>query len=236
MVLKADMPHILAVDDDDRIRKLLAQYLTKNGFIVVTAGDAAEARSILKTFAFDLCVLDIMMPGESGLDLARHVQTSYDYPVLLLTAMTETQDRIAGLEAGADDYLPKPFEPKELLLRIEAILRRTFKPKVEKSKEDDVLELEGYHYHAHDNRLLRIDGDEIRLTEGDKAILKALSQKPNMPVRREMVAAQMDLDQNDRAVDVAITRLRKKIEEDPANPKIIQTLRGKGYMLRVLKT
>jgi len=235
MVLKADIPHILAIDDDDRIRQLLAQYLTKNGFVVVTAADAAEAREILKKYIFDLCVVDVMMPGEGGLNLTRYIQTSYDYPVLLLTAMTQAQDRIAGLEAGADDYLPKPFEPQELLLRIEAILRRTAKhsPATDNTSQD-VLSVEGYQFHKADARLIaNIDGKDVKLTEGDKAILHALAQKPNMPVRREMLAAQMDLDQNDRAVDVAVTRLRKKIEGDPANPKIIQTLRGKGYMLKV---
>ena len=236
MVLKADMPHILAVDDDDRIRQLLAQYLMKNGFMVVTASDAQEARTALKHFAFDLCVLDIMMPGEDGLSLAQYIQKSYDYPVLLLTAMTDSQDRIAGLEAGADDYLPKPFEPKELLLRIEAILRRTFKHAPSKKNEHDSLfYFEGYHYDARGEALRSTDGDEIRLTEGDKAILNILSQKPNMPVKREMIATAMDLESNDRAVDVAITRLRKKIEVDPSHPKIIVTLRGKGYMLKVLE-
>ncbi len=236
MVLKADMPHILAVDDDDRIRALLAQYLAKNGFMVVTAADAIEARSALKNFTFDLCVLDIMMPGEDGLSLAQYIQASYDYPVLLLTAMTESKDRIAGLEAGADDYLPKPFEPKELLLRIEAILRRTQKQTpVIKGQGDSVFQLDGYRYYTNDEILTSGDGNDVRLTDGDKAILNILSQKPNMPVKREMIATAMDLENNDRAVDVAITRLRKKIESDPSNPKIITTLRGKGYMLRVTK-
>ena len=235
MVLKTDMPHILAVDDDDRIRGLLAQYLTKNAFMVVTAADAEEARAALRHFSFDLCVLDIMMPGEDGLSLAKYIQKSYDYPVLLLTAMTESRDRIAGLEAGADDYLPKPFEPKELLLRIEAILRRTLKASPQNNgKNDTILHLDGGQYDCQKQVFLNLEGQEIKLTDGDKAILNILSQKPNMPVKREMIAAAMQLESNDRAVDVAITRLRKKIEDDPAEPKIIMTLRGKGYMLKVL--
>lgn len=235
MVLKTDMPHILAVDDDDRIRQLLAQYLTKSGFMVVTAADAVEARTALKHFTFDLCVLDIMMPGEDGLSLAQYIQKSYDYPVLLLTAMTESKDRIAGLEAGADDYLSKPFEPKELLLRIEAILRRTQKQTPTTMGEGGaIFKLDGHQYDAHEEILTAMTGEEIRLTDGDKAILNILSQKPNMPIKREMIATAMNLESNDRAVDVAITRLRKKIESDLSNPKIITTLRGKGYMLKVL--
>ncbi len=234
MVLKADLPHILAVDDDDRIRRLLAQYLTKNGYMVVTAEDAAQARLILKKYQFDLCVLDIMMPGESGLSLAEYIGVSYDVPVLLLTAMTEGADRIKGLETGADDYLVKPFEPKELLLRIQAILRRTQKTMIKPSVESNSISLHGYSYDPKDKTLRDTDGNNIILTDGDKAILNALAQKPNMPIRREMLATQLNMESNDRAVDVAITRLRKKIEIDPANPMIIQTLRGKGYMLKVL--
>lgn len=234
MVLKADMPHILAVDDDDRIRRLLAQYLTKNGYMVVTAEDVAQARLILKKYTFDLCVLDIMMPGENGLSLAEYIRTSYDLPVLLLTAMTESEDRIKGLEVGADDYLVKPFEPKELLLRIQAILRRTQKRSPAKQSQQGILKLEGYKFFVGEGRLSNTNDEDIKLTEGDKAILSALAQKPNIPIRREMLATQLDMESNDRAVDVAMTRLRKKIEEDPSNPKVIQTLRGKGYMLRVM--
>ena len=232
MVLKANMPHILAVDDDDRIRRLLAQYLSKNGYIVITAEDALQARKILKDFVFDLCILDIMMPGESGIDLALHIQTSYEYPVLLLTAMTETEDRIAGLEAGADDYLSKPFEPKELLLRAEAILRRTYKPHAQSQKQNKTIILDGYRFYVEEARLVHNDGADVKLTDGDLTILSTLAQKLNIPVKREMLATQMDLNSNDRAVDVAVTRLRKKIEKDPSNPNIITTLRGKGYMMK----
>lgn len=234
MVLKAEKPHILAVDDDDRIRRLLAQYLTKNGYLVITAADAAEARLILKDYTFDLIILDIMMPGESGLSLAQYLSVSHDIPVLLLTAMTETGDRIAGLEAGADDYLAKPFEPKELLLRVQAILRRTQKmpvAAVQAAQSDEII-LDQRIYDRARNILKTDTGDVISLTEGEQALIKALSQKPNMPVRREMLAAQLNMEANDRAVDVQITRLRKKVEPDPARPSIILTLRGKGYMLK----
>jgi two-component system phosphate regulon response regulator OmpR len=234
MVLKADMPHILAVDDDDRIRQLLAQYLTKHGYMVITAQDAAQAREILKKYEFDMCVLDVMMPDESGVELAGHIQLRYDIPVLLLTAMTETKDRIAGLEAGADDYLSKPFEPQELLLRMQAILRRTQKAAPEKNSDDEILTLNQRTYNTAQKTIHDADGNVIALTEGEGALLHALSQKPNMPIRREMLATQLNLDMNDRAVDVQLTRLRKKIEPDPANPSVILTLRGKGYMLKTV--
>ena len=233
MVLKADMPHILAVDDDDRIRRLLAQYLSKHGYIVITAEDALQARKILKNFVFDLCILDVMMPGETGVNLSRYIQSSYEYPVLMLTAMTEVEDRIAGLEAGADDYLSKPFEPRELLLRIEAILRRT--AKIASPYRDDrqkTVTMDGYIYDTSKGILISDTRGEVKLTDGDRAILNALSQKLNIPVKREMLATQMNLESSDRAVDVAVTRLRKKIEKDPSHPTIITTLRGKGYMLK----
>ena len=232
MVLKANMPHILAVDDDDRIRRLLAQYLTKNGYIVITAENAADARAILKKYDFDLCVLDIMMPGEDGLSLAPFIHKSYDIPVLLLTAKTESQDRIAGFEAGADDYLAKPFEPKELLLRIQAILKRTRKL-VTDDIERAILHVSGKSYDINKKEFFDRNGEMISLTEGESGLLHALAQKANIPIRREMLAAQLDMEVNDRAVDVQVTRLRKKIEDDPANPTIVLTLRGKGYMLKV---
>lgn len=234
MVLKADVPHILTVDDDDRIRRLLEQYLTKHGYIVVTAMDASHARKILKKYQFDLCVLDRMMPGENGIELAKYIQVSYDIPVLLLTAMTEAKDRIEGLEAGVDDYLSKPFEPKELLLRIQSILRRTQKSPQEKPSDTKILQLNNRIYDVGEQLMMDENGDVISLTDGDKALMNALSQKPNIPIRREMLAAQLDMESNDRAVDVQMTRLRKKIEPDPLNPSVILTLRGKGYMLKVL--
>ena len=235
MVLKANMPHILVVDDDDRIRRLLAQYLSKHGYLVITAEDAAKARAILKKYEFDLCVLDIMMPGEDGLSLATYIQKSYDLPVLLLTAKTEADDRIKGLEVGVDDYLSKPFEPKELLLRLQIILRRRQQaPQIqaEKSPESSLLKLHNITYSKKEKIILNQDNREINLTDGERDLLHILAQKPNIPIRREMLAAQLDLEANDRAVDVQITRLRKKIEPNPANPVNIVTLRGKGYMLK----
>ena len=234
MVLKSDIPHILAVDDDDRIRRLLAQYLSKNGYIVITAQDAVEARLILKKYKFDLCIFDVMMPGETGVELAKYVGVSYGLPILLLTAMAESNDRIAGLEAGVDDYLIKPFEPKELLLRIQAILRRTNLSIPKIAKNNKIIYLDGATYDADAQKFKKNNGDIVSLTDGDRAILNALAQKPNMPIRREMLATQLNMESNDRAVDVAMTRLRKKIENDPANPVIILTLRGKGYMLKVI--
>jgi two-component system phosphate regulon response regulator OmpR len=234
MVLKADLPHILAVDDDDRIRRLLAQYLTKNGYIVVTAEDAANAKEILKSFAFDICILDVMMPGENGLDLSDYIRKSYDIPILLLTAMGETEDRIKGLESGADDYLSKPFEPKELLLRLQAILRRSQKNTIPQDQKKKILKLNQREYNISSRTIKDNEGRVINLTEGEATLLYALSQKPNIPIRREMLARELGIDSNDRAVDVQITRLRKKIEPDVSNPSVVQTQRGKGYVLMVI--
>lgn len=232
MVLNAAKPHILAVDDDDRIRRLLAQYLSKQGYIVITAEDAKQAREILKKYAFDLCILDVMMPGETGIELAKFLNVSYDLPVLLLTAMSETQDRISGLEAGADDYLSKPFEPKELLLRVQAILRRTQKQPSIPSAKGDIITMDQRRFDVANGVLMDQNDQRINLTEGEQALLKALVQKANIPVRREMLAVELGLNENDRAVDVQVTRLRKKIEPDPANPSVILTMRGKGYMVK----
>jgi two-component system phosphate regulon response regulator OmpR len=234
MVLKADLPHILAVDDDDRIRRLLAQYLTKNGYIVVTAEDAANAKEILKSFAFDICILDVMMPGENGLDLSDYIRKSYDIPILLLTAMGETEDRIKGLESGADDYLSKPFEPKELLLRLQAILRRSQKNTIPQDQKKKILKLNQREYNISSRTIKDNEGRVINLTDGEATLLYALSQKPNIPIRREMLARELGIDSNDRAVDVQITRLRKKIEPDVSNPSVVQTQRGKGYVLMVI--
>lgn len=234
MVLKRDIAHILAVDDDDRIRRLLAQYLSKNGYIIVTAEDTQKARAILKSYEFDLCILDIMMPGETGLELGKFIKSAHDIPILFLTAMGESRDRIAGLEIGADDYLPKPFEPKELLLRVQAILNRTRSTgRTEQISDGNILKSDILTYDFQ-KELLTISDQEIFLTDNEKALFKIFAQKPNIPLRREMLSAQLGLEINDRAIDVQITRLRKKIENDPSKPKYIQTVRGKGYMLKLL--
>ncbi len=230
------MPHILAVDDDDRIRRLLAQYLTKQGYIAIMSADAVQARAILKHYDFDICILDIMMPGEDGLSLSDYIQKAYAIPILHLTAKTDANDRIAGLESGADDYLAKPFEPKELLLRIQAILRRTkAQPPKDSQTEQATLSIGQMIYDLNSRTLLN-DNEEIALTDGERNLFHALILKANMPVRREMLAAQMNLEATDRAIDVQMTRLRKKIEADPSKPQYLLTLRGKGYMVKAEKS
>lgn len=222
-------PHILVVDDDERLRLLLSQFLTENGFLVTTATDAAEARDILKYLAYDLLILDVMMPGEDGMSLTRGLRKNgLATPVLLLTALGEIESRISGFEAGADDYLPKPFEPRELLLRINAILRRVAsKPQEEKTDirlGKWVLDLErGELVDAEENRL--------PLTQVEHTLLKALASRRGEVVSREELAELCSLDAAERTIDVQVTRLRKKVEEDPKLPRYVQTVRGKGYVL-----
>lgn len=219
-------PHILVVDDDERIRELVSRYLWENGFVVMAAEDAPSARQMLERFAFDALVVDVMMPGETGLEFTKTLEV--DVPVLLLTALGEAEDRISGLEAGADDYLSKPFEPRELVLRLNAILRRTAKPqetlqpfKIGRWRFDpDVNELS-------DN------GEVLKLTEMEKSLIRALASHAGAPVSREDLAEVCGIDAGERTIDVQVTRLRRKIEEDTRNPRYLQTVRGKGYMLRV---
>lgn len=227
--MSAAPPHILVVDDDGRLRDLLRRYLTENGFCVSTAADAAEARAKLESLAFDLLVLDVMMPGESGLDLTEDLRRTGVVPILLLTAMAETEDRINGLERGADDYLSKPFEPRELLLRIRTILRRVNGAAPARAAEAPVL-LGGLLFDA--ERLeLRGPGRTVRLTEAEAALLRALAQNPGATLSRDDLAQRLDLTGNPRTVDVQVTRLRRKIEPDPRFPRYLQTVRGKGYAL-----
>lgn len=236
--MKEDLPHILVVDDDERIRSLLTRYLTAQNMVVIAAEDAAQAREYLKDLIFDLAVLDIMMPGESGLNLTRYIKDSSDLPVILLTARAEVEERIEGLTAGADDYLPKPFEPKELVLRITAILRRTQARRnntaaPQKESKQSAPTIGPWLFDA---RLKKLDssqsGTSIVLTDGEVALLNALLRRPNTPIRRDILAQQVGMAGQDRAIDVQITRLRKKIEEDPKTPKYVQTIRGQGYLLR----
>ncbi|MCB1537568.1 MAG: response regulator transcription factor [Rhodospirillales bacterium] len=222
--------HILVVDDDDRIRHLLARYLGQQGYRVSAAADAAAARSLLGMLRFDLAILDVMMPGESGLDLARHIRKTRELPVLMLTAMGETGDRIAGLEAGADDYLPKPFEPRELLLRIAAIMRRAAPP--EKPPASARLAVGPWVFDAGARCLYDADGQAVALTNNEVALLAVLAEKPGLPVRREALAASLGLSGNDRTIDVQVTRLRRKLGDDPKLPMMVQTVRGQGYLLR----
>ncbi|OFX08230.1 MAG: DNA-binding response regulator, partial [Alphaproteobacteria bacterium RIFOXYD12_FULL_60_8] len=206
-----DAPHILVVDDDTRLRKLLRDFLSKEGYAVTTAADAKEARERMRTFRFDLIVLDIMMPGESGLDLTRSLRNGDSVPILLLTAMGESEDRIRGLEQGADDYLAKPFEPRELLLRINSILRRA--PKVN-PVEPSVLSLGAFVYHPERNELLH-NGQPVRLSHAEGQILRVFAERPGDIVSRDELARRTGAEANPRTVDVQITRLRKKIEADP---------------------
>lgn len=223
-------PHILVVDDDDRIRTLLTRYLAGQGYWVSAACDAAAARMQLSMLKFDLAILDVMMPGESGLDLARYITKTRDLPILMLTAMGETADRIAGLEAGVDDYLPKPFEPREMVLRIEAILRR--RPKIAPTAKSNRLRIGPWVFDTAGRCLYDVNNNAVALTGNEVALLMALSEKIGIPVRREALATALNLSGNDRTIDVQITRLRRKLGDDPKVPAMVQTIRGQGYLLR----
>ena len=225
--MSLDAPHILVVDDDTRLRELLHKYLTEQGFRITAARDAADARVKLESFDFDLIVLDIMMPGESGLELTRGLREASQVPVLLLTAMGEIEDRIAGLESGADDYLPKPFEPRELVLRVNAILRRTQAPAPTPGGE---IAFGDYRFDL-TRKELRKGVDFVRLTTAEAALLKTLARQPGVPVSRETLSAENPLIGNTRAIDVQVTRLRRKIEENPRFPRHLQAVRGVGYVL-----
>lgn len=219
--------HILVVDDDTRLRQLLNKYLMENGYLVSTAADAAEARQQLEAMAFDLIVLDVMMPGESGLALTKSLRADNAVPILLLTAMGETTDRINGLEMGADDYLTKPFEPRELLLRINSILRRSIR---ETPAEPQWRHFGRFAFDPARGELMG-DGDVIHLTSAEAALLAVLALTPGETLSREDLAARTGNSGNLRTVDVQVTRLRKKIEEDPRLPRYLQTVRGRGYVL-----
>lgn len=221
-----DAPHLLVVDDDRRIRDLLSRFLASEGYRVTTATTAADARAKLGGLNFDLLVLDVMMPGESGLDLAKSIRETSSVPILMLTARHETESRIAGLQAGADDYLPKPFEPRELALRIASILKRT-QPAAAPLPESVCFGLFVFHL---DRGELRQGEEMIRLTDRERDMLRTLAAKPGATVSRLDLAGGGDA-ASERAVDVQVNRLRRKIERDPANPLYIQTVRGIGYRL-----
>ena len=225
-------PHLLIVDDDERIRGLLRKFLQRNGFLVSVARDATHARSVLAGLEFDLIVMDVMMPGEDGVSLTSALRERLDTPILLLTAKGDTQDRIRGLEAGADDYLPKPFEPKELLLRINAILRRV--PEAEPENiSPKMIQLGPVRYDIERAELLRGD-DMIRLTATEVQLMRIFAENLRAPVSRTKLVEDLGRDggqAQERAVDVQITRLRRKIEQDPKQPRYLQTVRGEGYML-----
>ena len=219
--------HILVIDDDDCLRDLLQRYLGEYGFRVSTASSAAEARIALSGLSFDLLVLDLMMPGESGLALTKDIRRTDNLPILLLTAMGEAEDRISGLEVGADDYLAKPFEPRELVLRIEAILRRGG-PKAEDLSE---ISFGACKFDIERGELLR-DGGVVRLTSGEMEMLRLFARRPGVTVGRAELLTQSDAG-NVRAVDVQITRLRRKIEDDPKEPRHLCTVWGQGYVFWV---
>lgn len=223
-------PHILVVDDDERLRQLLSRFLTENGFLVTTATDAADARDILRYLAYDILILDVMMPGEDGMALTKGLKDAgITTPVLLLTALGETEQRINGLEAGADDYLPKPFEPRELLLRIHAILRRTQAAKPVEKKS--VLPLGRWRLDVEKGELQNAVGERVLLTSVEHTLIRALASRKGEVVSREDLADMCEMSASERSIDVQITRLRKKVEDDPRVPKYIQTVRGKGYVL-----
>ena len=224
-------PHILVVDDDDRLRELLRKFLSENGFMVATAADAADARAKLASVTFDLLVLDVMMPGESGLDFAADLRRRDNVPILMLTAMGEAEDRIAGLEKGADDYLTKPFEPRELLLRVRAVLRR--RPEAAAAPTDVPAEPIRLGAVAFDpvRGELRTGSRQIRLTSVEAALLVALAERPGAVLDRDELMARTGATGGGRAVDVQVTRLRRKIEPDPRLPRYLRTVRGRGYML-----
>ena len=218
--------HLLVVDDDARLRALLQRYLTENGFRVSAAADAADARALMKSMAFDLLILDVMMPGESGLELTRSIRTNSQVPVLMLTARGESGDRIAGLEYGADDYLPKPFEPRELLLRVGALLRRAAPAIVAAHKEVRMGECT----YDSERGQLRRKGKPVHLTSSEGALLQLFAANAGRSFSRSDLCARLGVTL-ERSIDVQVTRLRRKIEEDPKLPLYLQTVRGVGYVL-----
>lgn len=230
--MSANDAHLLIVDDDERIRTLLQKFLMRHGFLVTSARDAAHARRVLSGLEFDMLILDVMMPGEDGVSLTRSLRETLTTPILLLTAKGETENRIEGLEAGADDYLAKPFEPKELLLRINAILRRMPEAQPEDTAPK-VLSLGPIRYDMERGEMWQ--GEElVRLTATEIQLMKIFSAKPGEALSRAKLVEELGRDRGqaqERAVDVQITRLRRKIEADPKQPRYLQTVRGAGYML-----
>ena len=216
--------HILVVDDDDRIRDLVKQYLTENNFLITTAKNAEDAKEKISIIKFDLIVLDIMMPGKTGLEFTLENKDKINTPIILLTAKSEATERIKGLEVGADDYLPKPFEPKELILRIKNILNKT------KSKnQKKIIEFDNIKINLSKSLIIQ-NKKEFKINNTEKIILEKMINAPGEVFSRESIGKLIDLDK-ERSIDVIITRLRKKIEIDPKNPKYLQTIRGSGYVL-----
>lgn len=219
--------HLLVVDDDERLRNLITRYLRGEGFRVTAAAAASEARTQMAAMQFDLVILDVMMPGESGLDFARGLRAHSDLPVLMLTARTFPEDRIAGLEAGADDYLAKPFEPRELALRVHALLRRAAPPRID--SPPPCVAFGAFRFDARAGVLER-DGTPVALTDAERAVLAVLARRPGEPISRRQLAKDVDAE-NERAVDVRVARLRRKIEDNAREPRHLRTIRGVGYAL-----
>jgi two-component system phosphate regulon response regulator OmpR len=224
-----DLHHILVVDDDARLRHLLRRYLTENGYRVSTAADTIEAQAALRNFDFDLMVLDVMMPGQDGISFTADLQGKVDLPVLLLTARGESDDRVNGLSAGAEDYLVKPFDPRELLLRIAAILRRTARPSPLTVPAQ--LRFGPFLYDLERRQLTR--GEQpVHLTTAEISLLQILASRPGIPVSRQDLCEQSRITGSDRAIDTQMARLRRKVEVDPRRPRYLLTMRGAGYVLR----
>ena len=223
-----DKKHILVVDDDNRLRKLLHRYLNQNDFIVSEAGDPIEAEELMKNFKFDMLILDVMMPHQNGFDFAKNLRDQgIDTPIVMLTAMGDVNNRITGLESGVDDYLPKPFEPKELLLRIANIFRRT--DQISQIQKENFVRM-GQFVYDKDRRLLLCDGLPVTLTPAEIDLLQCFCGCVGQEISREELANDLQI-QNERSIDVQVNRLRKKIEQDWKKPRYLQTVRGKGYIL-----
>lgn len=224
IILDRQDTHILVVDDDDRIRALLQRFLGKHGYRVSGAADAQMARKKMIGLRYDLLIIDVMMPGEDGLSLSAALRELHDIPIILLSALGAAQDRIAGLKTGVDDYLAKPFDPEELLLRIDAIFRRTGREKV-----SDIVQFGDYEYDL-EQRVLRKNGQKIRLTTGEQTLLHLMARQAGATVSRYVLSENINA-QSERAVDVQMTRLRRKIEINPSDPEYLVTVRGEGYRL-----
>ena len=216
--------HILVVDDDDGIRMLVKKYLNENNFLVTTSEDAEDAFKKIEIIKFDLIVLDIMMPGKSGLEFIKDYKGKLETPIILLTAKGQPDERVEGLEVGADDYLPKPFDPKELILRIKNILNKT-----QKNDQKKIIEFENIKIDLNKQLIIK-SNVEFKINNTEKIILKKMINSPGKTFSREDIGSLINLDK-ERSIDVIITRLRKKIEKDPKNPKFLQTIRGAGYVL-----
>jgi len=216
--------HILVVDDDEGIRNLVKQYLTENGFLITTASNAEDAKDKISIIKFDLIILDIMMPGKTGLEFTLENKDKINTPIILLTAKGEAAERIKGLEVGADDYLPKPFEPKELILRIKNILNKT-----KNKNQKKIIEFDSIKINLNKSLIIQ-NKKEFKINNTEKIILEKMINAPGEVFSRESIGKLIDLDK-ERSIDVIITRLRKKIEINPKNPKYLQTIRGAGYVL-----